>query len=114
MSEQEFLTRAGYEKLELELKYLRTVRRQEVAQRLHRALEEGDILLPDISCHEVLKELREIPATVETPVIAVSANATESDIEHGSKNGFKAYLTKPLGISELPDTIDNILQCNEA
>lgn len=44
MSEQEFLTRAGYEKLEQQLKYLRTVRRQEVAQRLHQALEEGDIL----------------------------------------------------------------------
>ncbi len=44
MSEQEFLTRAGYEKLEQQLKHLRTVRRQEVAQRLHRALEEGDIL----------------------------------------------------------------------
>jgi transcription elongation factor GreA len=44
MSEQEFLTRTGYEKLEQELKYLRTVRRQEVAQRLHQALEEGDIL----------------------------------------------------------------------
>jgi transcription elongation factor GreA len=44
MSEQEFLTLAGYEKLEQELKYLRTVRRQEVALRLHQALEEGDIL----------------------------------------------------------------------
>jgi transcription elongation factor GreA len=44
MSEQKFLTRAGYEKLEQDLKYLRTVRRQEVAQRLHQALEEGDIL----------------------------------------------------------------------
>jgi transcription elongation factor GreA len=44
MSEQKFLTHAGYEKLEQELKYLRTVRRQEVAKRLHHALEEGDIL----------------------------------------------------------------------
>jgi transcription elongation factor GreA len=44
MSEQKFLTRAGYQKLEKELKHLRTVRRQEVAQRLHQALEEGDIL----------------------------------------------------------------------
>jgi transcription elongation factor GreA len=44
MSEQEFITREGYKKLEEKLNYLRTVRRQEVAQRLHRALEEGDIL----------------------------------------------------------------------
>ena len=44
MNEQEFLTREGYQKLEQELNYLRTVRRQEVAQRLHQALEEGNIL----------------------------------------------------------------------
>jgi transcription elongation factor GreA len=44
MSEQEFLTREGYQKLEQDLNYLRTVRRQEVARRLHQALEEGDIL----------------------------------------------------------------------
>jgi transcription elongation factor GreA len=39
-----FLTREGYKKLDKELKHLRTVRRQEVARRLNRALEEGDIL----------------------------------------------------------------------
>ena len=45
MSEQStFLTREGHHKLERELNHLRTVRRQEVARRLHRALDEGDIL----------------------------------------------------------------------
>ncbi|HHS98372.1 MAG TPA: transcription elongation factor GreA [Chloroflexi bacterium] len=39
-----YLTREGYAKLEAELNYLRTVRRQEVARRLHEALAEGDIL----------------------------------------------------------------------
>jgi len=39
-----YLTREGYKKLETELNYLRTVRRQEVARRLHEALAEGDIL----------------------------------------------------------------------
>ena len=45
MNEQpKFLTREGYKKLEQELAYLRTTRRQEVAERLHQALAEGDIL----------------------------------------------------------------------
>lgn len=39
-----FLTQAGYQKLEQELGHLRKVRRQQVAQRLHAALAEGDIL----------------------------------------------------------------------
>ena len=41
---QTFLTPEGYQRLEQELRHLCTVRRQEVARRLHAALEEGDIL----------------------------------------------------------------------
>ncbi len=44
MNKQTFLTSKGYQKLEEELSHLRTVRRQEVARRLHEALAEGDIL----------------------------------------------------------------------
>lgn len=45
MSEQiVYLTQEGYEKLQSELEYLRKVRRQEVARRLHDALAEGDLL----------------------------------------------------------------------
>jgi transcription elongation factor GreA len=36
-----FLTPNGYEKLQDELKHLRTVKRQEVAARLHEAMEDG-------------------------------------------------------------------------
>jgi transcription elongation factor GreA len=39
-----FLTPEGQQKLEQELEHLRVVRRREVADRLHLALEEGDIL----------------------------------------------------------------------
>ncbi len=38
-----FLTKEGQKKLEEELHYLQTVRRHEVADRLHAAMEEGDI-----------------------------------------------------------------------
>jgi transcription elongation factor GreA len=39
-----YLTREGHERLDSELDHLLTVRRQEVAHRLHEALAEGDIL----------------------------------------------------------------------
>jgi transcription elongation factor GreA len=39
-----YLTKQGYEKLEQELDYLRTVRRREIARRLELALEEGPLL----------------------------------------------------------------------
>ena len=43
-----FLTRQGYQKLQEELEYLRTVKRQEVAQRLHEAVEGGGDLGVDL------------------------------------------------------------------
>jgi len=39
-----FLTREGYEKLQEELEFLRTVRRQEIANRLHEAMEGGELI----------------------------------------------------------------------
>lgn len=39
-----FLTRQGYQKLLEELDYLRTVKRQEVAHRLHEAMEGGELI----------------------------------------------------------------------
>lgn len=39
-----FLTREGYQKLQEELEQLRTVKRQEVAKRLHEAMEGGELI----------------------------------------------------------------------
>lgn len=39
-----YLTRQGYEKLQEELERLRTVKRQEVANRLHEAMEGGELI----------------------------------------------------------------------
>lgn len=39
-----FLTLEGYQKLQEELEYLRTVKRQEVAKRLHEAMEGGELI----------------------------------------------------------------------
>ncbi|MCI0520142.1 MAG: transcription elongation factor GreA [Chloroflexi bacterium] len=39
-----FLTREGYQKLQEELDHLRTVKRQEVATRLHEAMEGGELI----------------------------------------------------------------------
>lgn len=39
-----FLTKEGYQKLQDELEYLRTTKRQEVAARLHEAMEGGELI----------------------------------------------------------------------
>ncbi len=39
-----FLTKEGYQKKQEELEYLRTIKRQEVAERLHEAMEGGELI----------------------------------------------------------------------
>lgn len=50
------ITREGLEKLKAELEYLRTVRKAEVAQRLHHALEEGGELVENAEYEDAKNE----------------------------------------------------------
>ncbi len=50
------LTREGYERLKVELEHLRTVRRAQVAERLHRALEEGGELIDNAEYEDAKNE----------------------------------------------------------
>ncbi|WP_411727377.1 PAS domain S-box protein [Methyloglobulus sp.] len=68
-----------------------------------------DIHLPGISGFQVLKILREDPATAHIPVIALSANAMPRDIEKGLEAGFFRYLTKPIKVNELMSALDDAL-----
>lgn len=68
-----------------------------------------DINLPGIDGYEVLKRLRKNKVTVNIPVVAISANAMPQDIKKGLKAGFYDYITKPIDISSLLQTIDVVL-----
>jgi signal transduction histidine kinase/ActR/RegA family two-component response regulator len=60
-----------------------------------------DLHMPDINGDEVLRQLREDPATATTPVVMVSADATAGQIERLLAEGATGYLTKPLDLQEL-------------
>jgi CheY-like chemotaxis protein len=72
-----------------------------------------DINLPGISGIKALKILREDPATSHIPIIALSANAMPRDIEKGLEAGFFRYLTKPIKLKELMDTLNAALKFAE-
>lgn len=65
-----------------------------------------DINLPGISGIEAMKILSADPATAHIPIIALSANAMPSDIEKGMQSGFFRYLTKPIKVNQLMETLD--------
>lgn len=69
-----------------------------------------DLNLPDIHGAEVLRRLREQPATAEIPIVIVSADATPSQIERLLAAGAQNYLTKPLNIQTFLAVVDQITQ----
>jgi PAS domain S-box-containing protein len=68
-----------------------------------------DIQLPGMTGFEVLQQLRQQPATQHVPVIAVSANAMQADIDRALAAGFDDYLTKPLDMQRLLAVVDTRL-----
>ncbi len=69
-----------------------------------------DISLPGISGFDALRILGEDSTTSQIPVIALSANAMPRDVERGLKAGFFRYLTKPVKVAELIDTLTEALE----
>ncbi len=69
-----------------------------------------DINLPDISGREVLARLKDSPLTAGIPVIVLSADATDSQIERLRLAGATAYLTKPLDVNVFLNTLDILLK----
>jgi CheY-like chemotaxis protein len=68
-----------------------------------------DTHLPDLSGAEVLRCLREDPATRRIPVIALSGDATQSQINKLLVAGAREYLTKPFDLKTFLDTVERML-----
>ena len=69
-----------------------------------------DINLPGISGFDAVEQLRAHRETAQVPVIGLSARATTSDVQRASELGFYRYLTKPVNVPELMDTLRAALQ----
>ncbi len=69
-----------------------------------------DLHLPDIAGEEVLRALRDDPATASIPVVILSADATPGHVQRVLAAGAHSYLTKPIDVRELLSTIDRLLQ----
>jgi len=73
-----------------------------------------DLHLPDISGADVLGRLRQDPATAHVPVVVLSADATQAQVERMTVLGASAYLTKPLDVRQLLDVMEAVLDDREA
>jgi PAS domain S-box-containing protein len=65
-----------------------------------------DINLPGISGMQALAILQQDATTQHIPVLALSANAMQRDIDKGLSAGFFRYLTKPIRVPEFMAALD--------
>ena len=68
-----------------------------------------DIMMPEVSGLDILRQMRRDPALVSVPVVVVSAKSMPADIKNGLEAGASIYLTKPVGFLELKEAVERAL-----
>jgi signal transduction histidine kinase/CheY-like chemotaxis protein len=69
-----------------------------------------DIHLPDGTGFDVLRTLRQDPATAQIHVLALTADAMPTNVYNMERHGFDHILTKPFKVSDLVDVLRTTLK----
>ena len=77
----------------------------EIALKKHPDLIISDILMPKLNGFEMYKKLQNNKTTKLIPLIFLSAKAEKSDIRAGMRLGAEDYLTKPIDVEDLLNTV---------
>src|ERR687897_1469011 len=72
-----------------------------------------DLMLPGMSGIELCRRLRREPATRRTPIIMLTAKASESDRVTGLDLGADDYITKPFSVRELLARVRAVMRRTE-
>ena len=81
----------------------------ELATRMRPDLILLDLHLPDIPGAAVLRELRAVPETRSIPVVVLTADATESQVDRLLAAGASGYLKKPIDVQGFLAVLDKVL-----
>lgn len=68
-----------------------------------------DIVMPDLSGMEVLKEIRKSHSAITLPVIMLTAKGESEDIVEALNHGANEYITKPVDIPGVLSKIQGLL-----
>lgn len=89
------------------LEYLNRLAAYESAPRPHLMLLDGNT--PRKSAVEVLTEVRQDPAFRDLPVVVFSGSAAQADATKSIQAGATAYITKPTGLDEYTQVVQETL-----
>jgi DNA-binding response OmpR family regulator len=68
-----------------------------------------DVRMPRLTGYEACRQLREMEATKEIPIIFLSAKGQEAEVDEGLEAGADRYILKPFAPIELANEIKQIL-----
>ena len=68
-----------------------------------------DVMMPDFSGLDVLREIRKEYFLNDVPVIIISARTLPTDIQQGLAAGAEYYLTKPVSFHDLNNALSEVL-----
>lgn len=68
-----------------------------------------DIMLPGLDGFEVCRQIKVNPATMDIPVIMVTAKKSGDDMARGEEAGADWYITKPFKSAMVIETIQRLL-----
>ena len=69
----------------------------------------SDVMMPRMNGLELVKGLRDDPATCSIPVILLSAKAQATDVRAGLDAGADDYVTKPFEPLDLVDRVNKLI-----
>ena len=72
-----------------------------------------DIHLPEEDGYQVLARLRAHPNFQHTKIVAVTAEATDNNLQRARSAGFDGFIGKPLDADRFPDQIKLVLRGDE-
>jgi CheY-like chemotaxis protein len=68
-----------------------------------------DIMMPEISGLDILRQMRRDPQLANIPAVVVSAKSMPADIKNGMEAGASTYLTKPVGFLDLKEAVERAI-----
>jgi two-component system phosphate regulon response regulator PhoB len=69
-----------------------------------------DLMMPEISGLDILRNMRSRAELAKIPAVVVSAKGLPSDVREGLEAGASVYLTKPVGFAELKNAVERALR----
>ncbi len=68
-----------------------------------------DVMMPGLSGFDVLRKVRQNPATADMAVILLTARTREADVDTGFASGAQDYIRKPFSPTELLHRVKAVL-----